>query len=458
MTTPIGNFAAFATKMKAEGLPGEVIRSFEYYYNQLISGHTGLIAESSIRPVERVPDMEQLPPELAEVGREALARTVMVKLNGGLGTGMGLNQAKSLLVVKGDYCFLDTIARQVLDSNVPLVLMNSFSTSGDSMAWMERYPELSNGDVPLQFVQNKVPKVLADTFEPAVDSEAPEREWCPPGHGDLYTAIVTTGILDTMLAKGYEYLFVSNSDNLGAVMDVSLLGHFVREGLSFMMEVADRTLADRKGGHLAEDSDGRLLLRESAQCADEDVAEFQDISRHRYFNTNNLWIHLPTLKTTMDAKSQVLGLAMIRNKKTQNPRDSNSPGVFQLETAMGAAISVFERAGAVRVPRTRFAPVKTTSDLLAIRSDAFVLSNDSRILAARPGHSVVVNLDPKFYKLVDDLEMRFPHGPPSLIDCKSFRVQGDVHFGANIRCEGDVKIVNDSSSPMYIADNAVLNS
>ncbi len=368
MTSTTENLKIFATKMRDEGLPEVVIRSFAHYYEQLVDGHTGLIPERTIRPVGSVPDSDHFSSELESIGRSALPKTAMVKLNGGLGTGMGLNQAKSLLVVKEGLCFLDIIAKQALQSKMPLVLMNSFNTSADSLSFMERYAELSEGPIPLEFLQHKVPKVLVDTLKPAQSPDAPEREWCPPGHGDIYTAMVTTGILDTMLSAGYEYLFVSNADNLGAVMDLSLLGHFVQERLPFMMEVADRTMADRKGGHLAESIEGGLLLRESAQCPDEDTAQFQDISRHRYFNTNNLWIHLPTLKAEMDSRDQILGLAMIRNKKTLNPRDAKSPGVYQLETAMGSAISVFDGAGAVRVPRSRFSPVKTTSDLRAKRS------------------------------------------------------------------------------------------
>ena len=100
-------------------------------------------------------------------------------------------------------------------------------------------------------------------------------------------------MLDTLLANGYEVAFVSNADNLGAELDPLPLGYFVSERLPFLMEVADRTAADRKGGHLARrKSDGRLALRESAQCPDEDTDAFQDVDRHRYFNTNNLWINL----------------------------------------------------------------------------------------------------------------------------------------------------------------------
>jgi UTP--glucose-1-phosphate uridylyltransferase len=260
-------------------------------------------------------------------------------------------------------------------------------------------------------------------------------------------------MLDTMLAAGLEYLFVSNADNLGAVMDTRLLGHFAQHQLPFMMEVADRTHADRKGGHLAKDHAGRLLLRESAQCPDADVSSFQDIKRHHYFNTNNLWINLHALKALLEARGNVLGLAMIRNQKTLDPRDPDSPAVYQLETAMGSAIAAFDGASAVRVPRTRFAPVKTTSDLLAIRSDSYVLSEDFRILPSpeRSSPAAVVNLDPAYFKNVDDLDARFPHGPPSLIHCETLRVVGDVRFGANVTCEGRTAIINESPAQAVIA-------
>ena len=127
------------------------------------------------------------------------------------------------------------------------------------------------------------------------------------------------------------------------------------------MEVADRTAADRKGGHLAQRlSDGRLVLRESAQCPDADMDAFQDIERHRYFNTNNLWIHLPSLRECLAEHDGVMGLPMIRNSKTLDPRDASSPKVYQLETAMGAAIAAFESAGALRVPRS---PVRAGQDV-----------------------------------------------------------------------------------------------
>lgn len=463
MTEVKVDFAPFAERMAAEGLPEIVIRTFQHYYEQLAGGATGLMPERDIAPVDVLPDLEHLPTDLSGAGRAALRKAVIIKLNGGLGTGMGLEKAKSLLPVRAlptgeALTFLDIIAHQAVCAGVPFVLMNSFATRADSLAALARHPEL-RGSIPLDFLQHKVPKVLQDGLGPADWSADPELAWCPPGHGDIYTALVTSGMLDALLAHGYEVAFVSNSDNLGAVLDPLLLGYFVAERLPFLMEVADRTPADRKGGHLARRKrDGRLVLRESAQCPDADMDAFQDIERHRYFNTNNLWIHLPSLQRLLNEKDGVLGLPMIRNSKTLDPRDPASPKVYQLETAMGAAIASFAGAGALRVPRTRFAPVKTCDDLLGVRSDAYVLTEDWRVILnpARQYGVPVIRLDPKYYKLIDQLDARFPDGPPSLIECESLTIKGDVRFGRDVVCRGAVEVMNERRRQMVV-EYAVLS-
>ena len=419
MTSNPDKFFPFAEKMRAENLPEIVISTFEKYYQRLAQGQTGLISESDILPVDSLPDTRSFGGEMIEAGESALPKTIVLKLNGGLGTSMGLEQAKSLLEVKEGLSFLDITARQVISSGIPMVLMNSFSTQADSLAALRKYPELQS-DIPLDFLQHKVPKVVQADFSPATWPADPELEWCPPGHGDIYTALVTSGMLDSMLAAGYEYVFVSNADNLGAVIDTGILGYFARNSLPFMMEVADRTEADRKGGHLAKLPNGQLILRESAQCPEEDTDTFQDVSRHRYFNTNNLWINLSALRQRLARDNNVLELSMIRNSKTVDPTDSSSTPVFQLETAMGAAIAVFEKAGAVRVPRSRFAPVKTTSDLLSIRSDDYVLNEKFVVVPAKDrlvGPAVVL-LDSNWFWLICDLDSRYPQGAPSLFDCE----------------------------------------
>jgi UTP--glucose-1-phosphate uridylyltransferase len=439
-------FQPFEAKMRAEDLPAEAVESFRRQYAALQAGSSGLLSRAEIDPVDDVPRADALDGH-REAGTRALDRCVVLKLNGGLGTSMGMTRAKSLLEVKDGLTFLDLIARQVLHlrrtygCRLPLVLMNSFRTREDSLAHLERYPELAS-DVPADFLQHKVPKVLASDLSPARWPANPEHEWCPPGHGDIYTALLTSGTLEALLGAGYRWAFVSNSDNLGAVPDPAILGWIADDGIPFLMEVCPRSEAHKKGGHLARRRSGGLVLRELAQCPEEEKDEFQDVARYRFFNTNNLWLDLRALDAVLRKRDGVLGLPMIRNEKTVDPTDPESPRVYQMETAMGAAIEVFEGARALCVPQARFAPVKTTNDLLALWSDAFALADDARVVSARPAGAptLVVDLDPAFYKRIDQLEARFPEGAPSLVGCNRFTVRGDVHFGRGVVARGEVEV------------------
>ncbi|MCH7695144.1 MAG: UTP--glucose-1-phosphate uridylyltransferase [Proteobacteria bacterium] len=452
-------FAPFADKMRAEGLPSIVIETFNHYYKKLLEGETGFIKESDIYPVETLPDMESFNADVADTGRAAISKTVLIKLNGGLGTSMGLAKPKSLIKVKQKLSFLDIIARHAIHHGTPLIFMNSFVTREDTLEILKQYPRLWDNDIGIDFVQHKVPKINQADFTPALWPQAPHMEWCPPGHGDIYTALQTSGMLERLLVAGYEYAFVSNVDNLGAVLNLSILGYFSQQQISFMMEVTDRTEADKKGGHLAKLVNGQLILRESAQCPAADIASFEDVSRHKYFNTNNLWINLVALKSTMAANNNILGLSLIRNAKTLDPRNIQSPPVYQLETAMGSAISVFENAQALRVPRHRFSPVKTTNDLLLVRSDAYLLTDDYLVVPdpARQGDFPVVELDTRHYKFIDDFEARFPAGIPSLTSCSGMSVKGDIKFAENITLIGDVYLDNNSGSQVNITANSVIN-
>ncbi len=449
------DFAPVARRMGAADLPDIVIRTFEHYYNQLAAGQTGLIPEADIRPVASLPGMADITAEHAKIGAKALPHSILLKLNGGLGTGMGLAKAKSLLTVKEGHTFLDIIAQQASLGGIPLVLMNSFSTRDDTLEALKKYPTLGQ-QIPLDFLQHKVPKLTATDLSPADWPADEELTWCPPGHGDIYTALITSGMLDQLLAAGYRTAFVSNSDNLGAVMDPAILGYFVGEDLPFLMEVADRAEADKKGGHLAQNPQGQLLLRESAQCPSQDSDQFQDITRHRFFNTNNLWLNLPVLRELLDRQDGILGLPMIRNTKTVDPRDKNSTSVFQLETAMGSAIEVFAGAGALRIDKSRFAPIKKTNDLLDVRSDNYILTDDFQVRAnpERQLERVVIDLDPGFYGFVDQLEERFPHGAPSLLACERLTVQGDIHFGRDVVLSGVVEMRNEGATPLNVPNGA----
>jgi UTP--glucose-1-phosphate uridylyltransferase/phosphoglucomutase len=436
-----GDFVPFERKMRAAGVMEAAIAAFRHNYEALCRRETGLIPEGSIRPAE---DLAVFAPGQGGFDPELLAQAVVIKLNGGLGTSMGLQKVKSVLEVRPGVNFLDLIVRQVMSlreasgSRVRLLLMNSFSTSGDTLDYLQKHAAGGFADPSeVELMQNQVPKIDEATLAPVEWPANPSHEWCPPGHGDLYPALVGSGWLDRLLAAGVKYAFVSNSDNLGAVLEPGLLKHFADSGAPFLMEVTRRTPADRKGGHLAvRADDGRLLLREVAQCPDGDLDSFQDIDRHRYFNTNSIWLRLDLLKDRLAECGGVLPLPMIRNRKTVDPRDKNSTPVIQLEVAMGAAIECFEGSQAIEVPRSRFAPVKSTADLFALRSDAFDIGADGRVelVAARQGQPPVVALDDS-YKLVDAIELL---GNPSLAGCEELRVEGPLRFAEGVILRGKV--------------------
>jgi UTP--glucose-1-phosphate uridylyltransferase len=433
-------------KMRAAGLSAAAIDAFLFQYRKLELNEAGLIPEDSISPVGRLSSIDDEP--VPDAPSDFAAQTVVLKLNGGLGTGMGLEKAKSLLKVRDELTFLDIIARQFLHlrsaiaPELRLLLMNSFSTSGDTAAALASYPQLGEPG-QLELMQNKVPKIESKSLAPAHWPQNPSLEWCPPGHGDIYPSLLGSGLLDRLLNEGKKFLFVSNSDNLGATLDLRLLDYFANSGSPFLMEVTPRTAADRKGGHLARrNADQRLLLRESAQCPEEDLVAFQDIERYRYFNTNNLWIRLDALHSELDRGHGLLPLPLIRNEKTIDPRDKSTPKVFQLETAMGAAIECFAGAGAIEVKRNRFSPVKTTSDLLAVRSDAYELDAEFRLVlrSERNDEPPMVKLS-EHYKLVDQFEPLVACGVPSLVRCRSLTLEGKMEFAPGVEIVGDVKLV-----------------
>jgi UTP--glucose-1-phosphate uridylyltransferase len=439
-------------KMTDAGVDPVAIDVFEHYYRQVESGETGMIPESTIDPVDIAALADAELPDTTD----GLAGTVVVKLNGGLGTSMGLEAAKSLLEVREGLTFLDIIARQVLGARksygvaLPLVFMDSFRTSKDTTAALSGY-DLAVDGLPLDFLQNKEPKLLAADLSPVTWEADPDLEWCPPGHGDLYTALRGSGLLDRLIEAGYRRAFVSNSDNLGATPDPRVAEWFARSRAPFAIEAVRRTPSDRKGGHFARrTSDGRLVLRETAQTLDEDKEALADLSRHRFASTNNLWLDLEALRDELERRNGILGLALIKNTKTVDPSDPGSPEVIQIESAMGAAIEVFDGAELVEVERSRFIPVKTTNDLLVLRSDCYRLT-DQHHLELEDGVSSVpfVDLDPRFYKLVHLFDERFPDGAPSLRGAEELVVHGDWTFGKGVTVRGRVEL-EDTGRPARV--------
>ena len=434
-------------KMIAAGVASQAIDVFSHYYRQLEQGVTGVIGEDSIEPLTD-PDLLDSVAISDEDAAAALAKTVIIKLNGGLGTSMGMDKAKSLLPVRGGKSFLDIIveqvvsARQTYGAKLPLIFMNSFRTQDDTLAALSRYPDLEVDGLGLDFLQNSEPKLRVDDLTPVEWPADPTLEWCPPGHGDLYTALLASGVLERLVAAGYRYASVSNSDNLGAAPNARIAGWFAASGAPYAAEICRRTAADRKGGHLAiRKADQQLILRDTAQTSAEEMHYFTDEFRHPYFHTNNLWFDLELLAKTLAERNGVLGLPLIKNAKTVDPADSSSTPVIQIESAMGAAIEVFEGATAIGVGRERFLPVKTTNDLLLLQSDVYEVGADG-LLSRVADPAPLVDLDGKYYKTIGKFAERFPAGAPSLKQATSLTVRGDWVFEDAVVVTGAVTLAD----------------
>ncbi|MDR3152151.1 MAG: UTP--glucose-1-phosphate uridylyltransferase [Bifidobacteriaceae bacterium] len=364
-------------KMVGEKIDNLHINIFEKYFNKLVAGknsgeNIGYIKEEEIEPIKEVSNYENL---TKKASVRKIAQSVIIKLNGGLATTMGLNQAKVLLPLKDNAQgesrnFLDYIVDSAKNiescegslETAPLIFMNSFRTSSDTLNYLKKFKHLQEQKLPLDFLQSKEPKISAETFYPINWNENPSLEWCPPGHGDLFTCLLATGLLDELLNNDVHYAYISNADNLAAEFDARILDFLISNKLSFLSEVTKKTDADIKGGHIVK-YQNRLVLREFSQISPDDEAEALNPEKHPFINVNSIWVNLDDLKSVLQEKNGFLDLPVIYNLKNVNPSDKTTPQVIQLETAMGAAIKAFDKVGLLEISRTRFKPVKNYDDL-----------------------------------------------------------------------------------------------
>ncbi len=433
----------FMQKMEREQLGNEVVETFTQYFNSFVAGDRGLLTNKTISAPEEGDVIDFI--TLTEKKSEYLSKLAICKLNGGLGTSMGLTKAKSLLPVFNtnegeELTFLDVTLKQLESlrkngSSTTFLLMNSYNTDADTKEAISKYNWLDEQKLDTCFIQNKYPRIRKDDFTP-LNLEDEGANWNPPGHGDIYTALSATGILDKLIAEGIEYLFVSNSDNLGATPDIKILTYLIDNSIPFLMEVCRRTEMDKKGGHLARSNTGNLVLREVTQCPEDEIGEFQNINLYSFFNTNSLWINLKSLKQFMIDNDGKMKLPLI-----VNPKSVEGVDVIQLETAMGAAISVFNGAKALEVPRSRFIPVKKTNELLLLWSGVYILNEHYEVeLASKFRKAPIIHLDQKYYKTVDALREKIWKHKPDMSRCRSLHIDGDVYIGENIAFIGDVSI------------------
>lgn len=385
--------------------------------------------------------------------KNLLDKLAVLKLNGGLGTTMGCTGPKSVIEVRDGLTFLDLIVIQIENlnskygSNVPLLLMNSFNTHDDTQKIIEKY---QNSNIEIHtFNQSQYPRLVVEDFVPLPSKGRTDKDgWYPPGHGDVFPSLSNSGKLDALLSQGKEYVFVANSDNLGAIVDLKILHHLIQNKNEYCMEVTPKTLADVKGGTLISYEE-RVQLLEIAQVEDEHVNEFKSIEKFKIFNTNNLWVNLNAVKRLVEADA-------LKMEIIPNPKEVDGIKVLQLETAAGAAIRFFDKAIGINVPRSRFLPVKATSDLLLVQSDlytlenGFVIRNKARTNPENPS----IELGPEFKKVSNFLG-RFK-SIPSIVELDTLKVAGDVWFGAGVILKGKVSIVAKPDVKLEVPDGAVI--
>ncbi|KAH7276924.1 hypothetical protein KP509_39G026800 [Ceratopteris richardii] len=422
-----------------------------------LSGSAEQIVWEKIQPPtnELVVPYDDLVP-VSEDSSEAkylLDKLAVLKLNGGLGTTMGCTGPKTVIEVRNGETFLDLIVKQIetLNSkygcNVPLVLMNSFNTHDDTLKIVEKY---QNSGLQVKiFNQSQYPRMVAEDLMPwPAKGQTDKSGWYPPGHGNVFDALQNSGMLAELLAEGKEYVFIANSDNLGATVDLKILKHLIHNQNEYCMEVTPKTLADVKGGTLIS-YEGRVQLLEIAQVPDEHVGEFKSIQKFKIFNTNNLWVNLKAIKRLVEADA--LNMEII-----PNPKEVDGVKVLQLETAAGAAIRFFDKAIGINVPRSRFLPVKATSDLLLVQSDLYtiedglVIRNPARTKAENPA----IELSSEFKKVADFLK-RFK-SIPSILHLDSLKVTGDVWFGSGIVLKGKVIVEAKKGEKLVLPDDLTL--
>ncbi|XP_078178304.1 UTP--glucose-1-phosphate uridylyltransferase-like isoform X1 [Carex rostrata] len=402
-------------------------------------------------PYETLPPSPQDPEEI----KKLLDKLVVLKLNGGLGTTMGCTGPKSVIEVRDGFTFLDLIVIQIeslnkkYGCNVPLLLMNSFNTNEDTQKILEKY---ATTDIEIHtFNQSKYPRLVVDDFMPfPCKGRTGKDGWYPPGHGDVYQCLVNSGKLDMLLSMGKEYVFIANSDNLGATVDLQILNSIIQNQNEVCVEVTPKTLADVKGGTLIS-YDGKIQLLEIAQVPDEHVNEFKSIEKFKIFNTNNLWLNLNSIKRLVDGNA-------LQMEIIPNPKEVDGVKVLQLETAYGAAVKFFDNAIGITVPRSRFLPVKATSDFLLVQSDlytvvdGYVIRNEARVNLSNPS----IDLGPEFKKVSDFLR-RFK-SIPSIVELNSLKVSGDVCFRSGVVLKGKVSITAKPGEKLEIPDGLVIDN
>ena len=375
---------------------------------------------------------------------------------------MGLTGPKSSIIVKEKKSFLQLIFDQVrvlnktFNCSVPLVLMNSFNTEAETKKFVAEAKDI---DI-ICFNQHQFPRLDRETFLPMAQSkDAPGQFWYPPGHGDIFDSMLTSGTLDELRKRGIEMIFISNVDNLGANLSTKLLVHLNKSNNDVMIELTAKTPADVKGGTIIrykfDNPTPEKVFKdlEIAQVPPQYVSEFKSLRKFSLFNTLNLWVRLPFVEEAL--KNGRLQLDVI-----QNPKVMDGHPVLQLETAAGSIVSCSARVDVVEVPRIRFIPTKTCADLSLVMSNFYIWDPETGTLQINPKRTFsslpVISLGQGYSKL-PEFRLRMP-SIPAMDQLESLTVVGDVRFGAGVELRGNVVIVAEEGKTLFIPPGSIIDN
>ena len=384
-----------------------------------------------------------------------LQELVVCRFNGGLGTSMQCTLPKSSISVTADKNFLDLAIDQLNyfeianKTSLPLLLMNSFYTTAQTKLAIKKYNKPN-----LQIFEQSCYPRLAENLKngdttPLSKKELGIQACYPPGHGDFFLKFQDSGLLKKFISQGKKYLFLSNIDNLGALVDFTILNYLAENDCPFLMEVTKKLQNDIKGGSLLKNkTSNRIKLVETAELAQLSQEQLNSLKgKLNIFNTNNIWINLISLEKQLKQKSWRLDL--VQNRKKIAGRN-----ILQLETIIGSAISNFKQAKLLEVPRDRFIPVKKVSDLLLVRSNLFKLNKSAgfKFQEQKPFQDFP-QLDLGDINSISQFEKSFAF-IPDILDLKSLSLQGEIYFSKGIKLKG--RIVIKSKKPYTVSSGTVL--
>eukprot|EP00697_Spironema_sp_BW2_P002779 gnl/Spiro4/13701_TR7298_c0_g1_i1.p1 gnl/Spiro4/13701_TR7298_c0_g1~~gnl/Spiro4/13701_TR7298_c0_g1_i1.p1 ORF type:complete len:486 (-),score=-10.20 gnl/Spiro4/13701_TR7298_c0_g1_i1:4-1290(-) len=416
---------------------------------------------------------------MVELKKTLLNRVAIVKLNGGLGITMGLNGPKSELELVQGKTFLDITIDQIsnlnkkFESNVPLILMNSFNTSKITENSLNRYSQ--SGVRIITFNQRKFPRLDTQTLNPVATSQMDKDCWYPPGHGDIYHSLFKEGIAQKLLDEKRDIIFVSNMDNPGAILDLRILYNVMDKDIPFTMEITDRKTTDIRGGIILQDHVTKDLRLVELSQVPKSKLEKLDPVKFDFWNTNNIWVNLNHLKNFFGPNAEKkLEMDVIINTRTvhapfslleqsQNNLNTNfsedqQDHYLQLEIPAGSAIQNFPKAKLLRVDRSRYRVVKTTSDLMIAQSNIFVWKDGNMVMnpQRKLPNIPTIKWDQEF-RLISGYKKRIPF-LPNILHLDHLTVSGSVRFGKNVTLKGTVIIVATHGGEIHIPDGAILEN